>query len=100
MKTIYLLVATISIFIIFNSCGSNSSTPQYSLTLTATPAEGGTATSAKQVYDEGNTATITATANPEWVFVRWEGDLSSTSNPASISMTANKNIAAIFEQTF
>jgi surface protein len=98
MKTIYLLVATISIFMIFNSCGSNSSTPQYSLTLSASPTEGGTATSNEPVYDEGSTATITATANPEWVFVRWEGDYGGTTNPATVSMNTDKNIVALFEK--
>src|SRR6056297_1985760 len=98
MKTIYLLVATISIFMIFNSCGSNSSTPQYSLTLSASPTEGGTATSNEQVYDEGSTATITATANPEWVFVRWEGDYGGTTNPTTVSMNTEKNIVALFEK--
>ncbi|MDZ7716355.1 MAG: BspA family leucine-rich repeat surface protein [Balneolaceae bacterium] len=83
---------------IFAACGSNNSTPQYTLTLTASPSEGGSVSPAEQVYDKGSTANITASPSQEWVFDRWEGDYSGSSSAASVTMDADKDITAIFEK--
>ena len=96
MKKLLFIAILLSGMLLLSSCGSNSSTPQYSLSLGTSPAEGGTATAPDQIFDKGSTASIIATANPEWMFVRWEGDFSSTDNPASVTMDADKDITAIF----
>ncbi|MDA7731027.1 hypothetical protein N8867_02410 [Flavobacteriaceae bacterium] len=45
----------------------------YTLTTSANPADGGTVSPSTQQYDEGKTATITATASYEYVFQSWSG---------------------------
>ncbi|MDZ7715831.1 MAG: BspA family leucine-rich repeat surface protein [Balneolaceae bacterium] len=98
MKKLSMLSALVAGLLILAGCGSNNSTPQYTLTLTASPTEGGSVSPAEQVYDKGSTADITATPNPEWVFDRWEGDYTGSSASASVTMDADKDITAIFEK--
>ncbi len=49
-------------------------------------------------YNTGSIVQLTATPNPGWVFAGWSGDLTGSTNPASITMTADKNITATFTQ--
>ncbi len=68
---------------------------QYTITLTASPVEGGKVTGAGTYYD-GTTVTIKATANEGYAFSRWsDGDTN-----ASRTIVANKNysLTAYFEQ--
>ncbi|WP_286019240.1 InlB B-repeat-containing protein [Candidatus Venteria ishoeyi] len=46
----------------------------------------------------GATVQLEAVANPGYQFVRWEGDIFSTANPANLSMDAAKNVTAVFKQ--
>jgi len=74
--------------------------PQYSLTATPEPAEGGAIT----LNPDGGTyaalTTVTVTATPDtskgYLFSHWSGDLQGTTNPATVTMTAAKNISAVF----
>ncbi len=47
-------------------------------------------------YNHGTSVTLTATPTTGWHFVGWSGDASGTTNPLTVSMTANKNITATF----
>jgi len=47
-------------------------------------------------YEIDTSVTLTATANPGWVFSDWSGDLISSDNPATITMNSDKNITATF----
>jgi len=47
-------------------------------------------------YPAGTVATVTAVPNAGYVFNNWGGDLSGSANPATITMSANKNITANF----
>lgn len=49
-------------------------------------------------YDPGTTVTITAVPDSGWQFKEWQGDLSGTDNPVTVTVNAAKNITAIFEQ--
>jgi len=49
-------------------------------------------------YPYGTMVQLTAVADSGWVFSHWEGDLSGSTNPTSITMTANKSITAFFTQ--
>lgn len=79
------------------SC-STESTPVYTLTTTATPAEGGAITPNAGSYDEGETISLQASANEGWVFAGWQGDVVSTANPINLSMTQNFTMIGSFEQ--
>jgi uncharacterized repeat protein (TIGR02543 family) len=72
----------------------------FSLITTASPTTGGEITRSATPaggYAPGSTVTLTATAKSGWTFVKWEGDHTGTTSPATITMNANKNITAIFE---
>jgi len=47
-------------------------------------------------YNSGTSVTLTATPGTGYSFDRWEGDLTGSSNPASITMNANKSVTAVF----
>ena len=67
----------------------------YTLTTSANPAEGGTVSPSTQQYDEGETATITATPSSEYVFQSWSGATGST-NSTSVVMNSDKSVTANF----
>jgi len=48
-------------------------------------------------YPQGSTVELTAVGDPGWTFDHWEGDLTGTSNPETITMDANKFVTAVFE---
>jgi uncharacterized repeat protein (TIGR01451 family)/uncharacterized repeat protein (TIGR02543 family) len=49
-------------------------------------------------YHYGDVLTLTATADPGWTFAGWSGDLSSPTNPATLTVTANHVVTATFTQ--
>jgi len=55
-----------------------------------------TVTPMKRGYNPGETVTLTATPFAPSVFVGWTGDLSGSSNPATLTMNGNKKIRARF----
>ena len=67
----------------------------YTLTTSANPAEGGTVSPSTQQYDEGKTATITATPAAEYIFQSWSGATGST-NSTSVVMNSDKSVTANF----
>ena len=67
----------------------------YTLTTSANPADGGTVSPSTQQYDEGKTATITATASSEYVFQSWSGATGSI-NSTSVVMNSDKSVTANF----
>ena len=68
--------------------------PQFTLTTVA--AGEGTVTPATSSYSEGETVTVSAQAVQGWVFDHWSGDLSGSTNPATIVMDGNKTVTATF----
>jgi len=49
-------------------------------------------------YNHGTVVTVTATPNAGYTFANWTGDLSGSTNPASITMSADQAIGAVFTQ--
>jgi uncharacterized repeat protein (TIGR02543 family) len=49
-------------------------------------------------YPYGTVVQLTAVANTGWTFSSWTGNLSGSTNPASITMTGNKSVTAHFAQ--
>lgn len=47
-------------------------------------------------YNNGDTATVTATPGNGSYFSNWSGDLSGSSNPTSLTMDSDKNVVGIF----
>ncbi len=50
-------------------------------------------------YPHGKVVELTAIPDEGWVFSRWGGDISSTENPYTITMTSEKTVTVVFEQT-
>jgi uncharacterized repeat protein (TIGR01451 family) len=48
------------------------------------------------LYLSGAVVTLTASADPGWVFDGWSGDMSGTDNPAAITLLGNKEVTATF----
>lgn len=51
----------------------------------------------KDLYGPGEAVVLIATADADYRFKNWEGDLTGTENPTAIFMNADKNITAVFE---
>lgn len=49
------------------------------------------------IYDEGTVVTITANPASGYIFTGWSGDLNGSTNPATITMNADKSVTATFE---
>ena len=49
-------------------------------------------------FDTGASVTVEAVPAPGYSFDGWSGDLSGSDNPASLVITCNKNITAIFSR--
>lgn len=47
-------------------------------------------------YDHGASATLAATPDSGWHFVRWEGDVSGATSPTALVMTAPHTVTAVF----
>ena len=67
----------------------------YTLTTSANPADGGTVSPVVKVYNEGETATITATPAAEYIFQSWSGATGSASS-TSLVMSSDKSVTANF----
>lgn len=70
----------------------------YVLTVTAAGSGKGTVSGAG-TYNDGQTATVTATALPGSTFDGWSGDCSGTSSPTTVLMNSNKTCTATFTIT-
>lgn len=93
---------TISIFIVVTSaylisCGTENK-PTYSLSTQTIPSEGGTITPSGGEFSEGESVTLASTPEKGWLFLRWEGDWSSTENPTTFVMNSDKLIKGVFEK--
>jgi uncharacterized repeat protein (TIGR02543 family) len=47
-------------------------------------------------YHYGDVVTLTASADPEWTFAGWSGDVISANNPTTITMDSDKTVTATF----
>ncbi len=68
---------------------------QYSITLSKSPSAGGTVYGGG-TYEEGKIVTITATPASGYEFTKWSDGV--TTNPRTLTVTANKTLTAYFEQ--
>jgi endoglucanase len=48
------------------------------------------------LYNEGSTVTLTATGDNGFAFSEWQGDLSGSENPVTLTMDSDKTITAFF----
>jgi uncharacterized repeat protein (TIGR02543 family) len=77
---------------------SPGSPAQYSLTINTVGSGSVALSPTGGTYDSGTAVTLTATPAIGFQFSGWSGDLSGTTNPATITMNANKSVTATFTQ--
>jgi FtsP/CotA-like multicopper oxidase with cupredoxin domain len=76
---------------------ANYTQNEYSLTVTS--AHGTVAKNPDQAtYHEGDVVQLTATPTVGWTFANWTGDLTSSVNPASITIHGNASVTANYTQ--
>ena len=71
---------------------------QYTLTVNTVGQGSVTLNPPGGVYNEGTVVTLTAVPDSGWQFDNWSGDLSGSTNPANITMNANKTVTANFSE--
>jgi hypothetical protein len=78
-----------------------TATVRYTLTVVASPTSGGTIARSpdEAQYDPGTVVTLTATPALGFAFSRWDGGLTGTTNPATVAMSADRTVTAIFTET-
>jgi len=72
----------------------------YTLTVNASPSDGGTVSRSpnQTEYNHGASVTVTATAANGYEFTGWSGAATGTTNPVTITMNENKTLTANFQQ--
>ncbi|MBE3136372.1 MAG: hypothetical protein IMZ43_03125 [Thermoplasmata archaeon] len=71
---------------------------QYTLTVTIDGSGSVTKNPNQATYAYGTVVQLTAVADSGWIFSSWTGDLTGSTNPASITMNGNKSVTAHFTQ--
>ena len=71
---------------------------QQKLTVSVTPANGGSVSPPSNSYEKGSNVSLVATPVGEYLFKQWQGSISGTSNPTSITMDADKSVTGVFEK--
>ncbi|MGD8452036.1 MAG: S8 family serine peptidase [Phycisphaerae bacterium] len=71
-------------------------TQYYTLTINTSGQGSVTLDPSGGIYASGTSVQLTAEPTYGWVFDHWEGSLSGSSNPASITMNSNKTVTAVF----
>lgn len=69
---------------------------EYTLTITLDGSGSVTKNPNQATYPYGTVVQLTAVPNTGWAFTSWTGDLTGSTNPASITMNANKTVTAHF----
>ena len=74
----------------------NYSQIEYSLTLNVAGSGSITKIPDQTIYHYGDSVQLTGVPAAGWYFDHWSGDLTGTSNPASLTMNGNKTVTATF----
>lgn len=72
--------------------------PNYTLSTSSVPSQGGTTFPLSGVYQAGSEVTLIATPSQFYKFDGWAGDASGSSSPLTIKMNSNKTIIASFSK--
>ncbi|GAB3844788.1 hypothetical protein GCM10028822_02440 [Hymenobacter terrigena] len=80
----------------YNQVGAGTSSPTYTLTTATTGSGTVTKNPDQATYASGATVSLTATPAVGYTFTGWSGDATGSTNPLTVTMTANKNITATF----
>jgi hypothetical protein len=71
---------------------------QQKLTVDVMPANGGTVSPPTNAFEKGSVVSLVATPAGEYTFKQWQGGVSGTNNPTSITMDTDKQVTGVFEK--
>ena len=84
------------------SCSKEAPAPQaptkYNVTISVSPADGGTVAPNGGQFNEGQTISFTALPKANYVFKSWSGSDTSLNNPLSLTINSNKTLTVNFEK--
>ena len=89
-KLFQLMVGLFFVFFLFITCSKDIEPeviPNYNLKVSVTPVEGGTVTPSEGSYTNGTTVSLLGTPSPEFIFKEWNGGITGTTNPISVTMS-------------
>jgi uncharacterized repeat protein (TIGR02543 family) len=86
------------IYSIYASYTPGGAPAQYTLTTNTVGQGSVTLSPSGGTYYEGTEVTVTANPSSGWQFDNWSGDLSGSTNPATITMNSNKTVTANFSE--
>ena len=97
-----LFLSILCSLVLFNACSEDDANAieansKATLTVTASPSEGGSVSPQGGTYDAGTTVEVTATANTDYSFTNWTGDFEGSSNPVTLTMLTDQTLTANFE---
>ena len=97
-KILKALAAIMLIVAVICSAGCKKETQTYSVSVSASPTEGGLVTGSGS-YKEGKSCTVTAMANSGYTFVNWteNGAQVSASTDYTFTVTGNRSLVAYFQ---
>ena len=87
----------VSLIIILTSCIPDIPEKMYNLNITTDGNGSYSVEPDKDLYQHGESVTITAIPNEDYSFSHWSGDVESTDNPLNITITKNTNIKANYK---
>lgn len=101
MKKVLLLALSLVLMITMSSCDTLLDLFKPKVTLTIVTPTNGTITVSPQKtqYIEGDTVTLTATADSGYTFTSWTGSLSGTTNPSTLTLNSDASVGATFTAT-
>ncbi len=73
---------------------------QYTLTVNTVGSGSVSKLPDQPTYAYGTPVQLTATADPDWTFSTWSGDLTGSLNPDNLTMDGDKTVTATFEKRF
>ena len=73
-------------------------TDTYELSVSASPPDGGEVSDGGE-YDQGSEVEISATPSSGWHFDGWTGDISSSANPDTVTITEDTEVSASFSRS-
>ncbi len=98
MKNKKAFFAFIMVLFIFITCSKDDPISVFTLSITASPSNGGTISPASEGYDSGEKVTLTAIPATNFEFKNWTGGVTGTDNSVTVTMDANISVTAVFEK--
>ncbi len=87
----------LGVFILF-FCSCTKEVLQQNLLVDVSPINGGKVNPPSNAFERGSNVSLLATPASEFLFKQWQGAVSGTLNPVSLTMDSDKQVTAVFEK--